>query len=68
MAVKDEGPVLPQVPFERSAVGEAASRSARSLREAGDPRCEMCGSAVITSHCKRICLKCGFLTGCSEGL
>ncbi len=68
MSAKDEVPVLPQVPFEGSAVREAASRAARALREAGDPRCEMCGSLVITSHCKRICLKCGFLTGCSEGI
>ena len=68
MSVKDEGPVLPQVPYAKSAVGEAASRSARSLRDAADARCEMCGSPVITSHCKRICLKCGFLTGCSEGI
>ena len=28
----------------------------------------MCGAPVIASHCKRICLRCGFMTGCSEGL
>ena len=33
-----------------------------------DPRCEMCGHPVIATHCKRICLTCGFMTGCSEGL
>jgi hypothetical protein len=27
----------------------------------------MCGAEVIESHCKRICLRCGFMTGCSEG-
>jgi hypothetical protein len=37
----------------------------RSTRE---PRCEMCGADVIATHCKRICLKCGFMTGCSEGI
>ena len=31
-------------------------------------RCEMCGAPVIASHCKRICLRCGFMTGCSEGI
>jgi hypothetical protein len=33
-----------------------------------EPRCEMCGSVVIATHCKRICLHCGFMTGCSEGI
>lgn len=68
MRAKDEGPALPQLPLLHGAVREAAGRAARHLREAGDPRCEMCGSPVIASHCKRICLKCGFLTGCSEGI
>jgi hypothetical protein len=30
--------------------------------------CEMCGAPVIANHCKRICLRCGFMTGCSEGI
>lgn len=30
--------------------------------------CEMCGAPVVASHCKRTCLKCGFMTGCSEGI
>jgi hypothetical protein len=30
--------------------------------------CEMCGAPVVASHCKRVCLKCGFMTGCSEGI
>jgi len=46
---------------------EAAGRHGRLLGDA-DPRCEMCGAAVIASHCKRICLRCGFMTGCSEGI
>jgi hypothetical protein len=37
-------------------------------RDAGELRCEMCGAPVIESHCKRICLRCGFMTGCSEGI
>jgi ribosomal protein S27AE len=36
------------------------------LRESLD--CEMCGAPVIANHCKRICLRCGFMTGCSEGI
>jgi len=28
----------------------------------------MCGAAVIEYHCKRICIHCGFMTGCSEGM
>ena len=68
MRAKEEGPALPQQPLVRAVLREAAGRAARQLREAGDPRCEMCGSPVIASHCKRVCLKCGFLTGCSEGI
>jgi hypothetical protein len=66
--MKNEGPAFPQVPLESGALREAAGRATRYLKEAGDPRCEMCGSLVIASHCKRICLKCGFMTGCSEGI
>ncbi len=68
MRRNDEGPALPQQPLLSRAMREASGRAARHLREAGDPRCEMCGSPVIASRCKRICLKCGFLMGCSEGI
>lgn len=34
----------------------------------GEPACEMCGSPVVAHHCKRICRRCGFMTGCSEGI
>jgi hypothetical protein len=68
MRAKDEGPAVPQLPLQRGVLREAAGRAARHLREVGDPRCEMCGNPVIATHCKRICLKCGFLTGCSEGI
>ena len=58
MDSKPEGLVFPPVPL----VPE------RTKEEIGAPRCEMCGAEVIASHCKRICLRCGFMTGCSEGL
>jgi hypothetical protein len=48
--------------------GREARGGVRAAREAGEPRCEMCGSPVVAAHCKRICLKCGFMTGCSEGI
>lgn len=63
-----EGPAFPPVPWTRGRVREAANHGARVLQDASEPRCEMCGSAVLVSHCKRICLHCGFMTGCSEGV
>jgi hypothetical protein len=57
MDVKSEGLVFPPVPLVRS-----------EARETSEPRCEMCGAEVVASHCKRICLRCGFMTGCSEGV
>ena len=57
MEAKSEGLVFPPLPLVRARVKEAAD----------EPRCEMCGAEVIASHCKRICLRCGFMTGCSEG-
>ena len=68
MDVKSEGAVFPPVPLGRGLTREARSLGVRLLSEATEPRCEMCGSGVIASHCKRICLKCGFMTGCSEGI
>lgn len=68
MAMKSEGPAFPPVPLVRGPLREVARQGARFLRDATDPRCEMCGSAIITTHCKRICLHCGFMTGCSEGI
>jgi hypothetical protein len=55
---KSEGLVFPPVPLVPAPVREGS----------GAPRCEMCGAEVIASHCKRICLRCGFMTGCSEGV
>ena len=68
MEAKHEGAAFPPVPLSESIEGEAGNRGGRLLRELGEPRCEMCGYAVIASHCKRICLRCGFMTGCSEGI
>ena len=66
MQERDEGPALPPLPVRGAPLPEAAPRGARFLRD--EPRCEMCGAEVVASHCKRICLKCGFMTGCSEGI
>ncbi|HYU43493.1 MAG TPA: hypothetical protein VEQ84_15195 [Vicinamibacteria bacterium] len=62
-----EGAVFPPVPVTHKRVREAV-RPGVFLPRDGEPRCEMCGSSVIASHCKRICLRCGFMTGCSEGI
>ena len=67
MDTKSEGAAFPPVPIAQSRPREVIPRGA-ALRDAGEPRCEMCGCQVIASHCKRICLRCGFLTGCSEGV
>jgi hypothetical protein len=64
---KAEGAVFPPVPMVRRRIQEAA-RPGHFLARDGDPRCELCGASVIASHCKRICLRCGFMTGCSEGI
>ena len=45
---------------------EAHAEREAELRESLE--CEMCGAPVIANHCKRICLRCGFMTGCSEGI
>jgi hypothetical protein len=58
MDSKPEGLVFPPVPLSGAEIREGM----------GEPRCEMCGAEVVASHCKRICLRCGFMTGCSEGL
>jgi hypothetical protein len=68
MEGKQEGAMFPPVPLKRDRVRELARRAARLPHEGSEPRCEMCGAPVIATHCKRICLKCGFMTGCSEGL
>ena len=67
MDTKNEGPLFPPLPMVRRPRRESATRNGQLKREAVALRCEMCGAEVIESHCKRICLSCGFMTGCSEG-
>ena len=38
------------------------------IADSRDLPCEMCGARRCRYHCKRICLHCGFMTGCSEGI
>ena len=64
---KREGVATRPMPIVRHAQRDVGLRGAR-LASSGEPRCEMCGAVVIASHFKRICLKCGFMTGCSEGI
>ena len=68
MEMKREGPAFPPLPVGAGLAGETGQRAARILHDGGEPRCEMCGYSVLASHCKRICLRCGFMTGCSEGI
>jgi len=68
MQMKPEGAVFPPVPLVRGLIREVARGPLRLLHHGGAPRCEMCGHEVIAAHCKRICLRCGFMTGCSEGI
>lgn len=68
MEMKREGAVFPPVPMAGRGVREAAIRAGRLLHDGGEPKCEMCGYSVVASHCKKICLRCGFMTGCSEGI
>ena len=66
MESKHEGVAFPPLPIVRSRPQEGARRGPVPL--AADPPCELCGAPVIAAHCKRICLRCGFMTGCSEGI
>jgi ribosomal protein L32 len=65
---KVEGLATTPLPLMRQPLRRAELTGARVPEERGLPRCEMCGGAVLAAHCKRICLKCGFMTGCSEGI
>jgi hypothetical protein len=65
--MKSEGAVFSPIPVARQ-LRDSVAPVHRVRRESSDPRCEMCGAPVLATHCKRICLKCGFLTGCSEGI
>jgi hypothetical protein len=64
---KREGLAFPPLPvFDRRV--ERSRQGAIPVRDAGELPCEMCGATVVAYHCKRICLRCGFMTGCSEGI
>jgi hypothetical protein len=67
METKREGAALPPLPVADPRVARA-KRGFLILGEGGELPCEMCGAAVVAYHCKRICLHCGFMTGCSEGI
>jgi hypothetical protein len=67
MNTKSEGAVFTPVPVVGH-VPESPKLRLRLSPAANDPACEMCGHPVIATHCKRICLHCGFMTGCSEGI
>ncbi len=64
---KVEGVAFPPLPVVDPRVVRAR-REPILVRGAGELPCEMCGAAVVAYHCKRICLQCGFMTGCSEGI
>ena len=64
---KREGPAFRPVPVADSQETRAR-REGQKPRDAGELPCEMCGAEIVAYHCKRICLRCGFMTGCSEGI
>jgi hypothetical protein len=68
MDQKSEGLALPPLPVADPRVARARRRAAVQQCETWDLPCEVCGYSVVAYHCKRICLHCGFMTGCSEGI
>jgi hypothetical protein len=66
--VSGEGAVFLPVPLASQKGREIVVRNGIPLSVQGELPCEMCGAPVVASHCKRICLRCGFMTGCSEGI
>jgi hypothetical protein len=67
MDEKNEGLALPPLPVGDPRVARAR-RGPLLFRDAGVLPCAICGSSVVDYHFKRICLHCGFMTGCSEGI
>jgi hypothetical protein len=68
MDMKSEGLALPPFPLGERREEEGVMEAARVRKTGPEPRCEMCGAEVLVTQCRRICLRCGFMTGCSEGL
>ena len=68
MDSKNEGAAFPPIPLSRRFERQLIGLDLPGTREAGQPRCEMCSAPVVASHCKRVCLRCGFMTGCSAGI
>ena len=68
METKREGAAFPPLPVGRPARERGRGAGPSPTATAASCRCEMCGAAVVAYHCKRICLRCGFMTGCSEGI
>jgi hypothetical protein len=67
MDTKREGLALPPLPVADPRVARA-QRGSFPVGDGAELPCEMCGAGVVAYHCKRICLHCGFMTGCSEGI
>ena len=67
MYEKREGLALPPLPVADPRVARAR-RGPHLSCDTGELTCEVCGSSVVAYHCRRICLHCGFMTGCSEGI
>jgi hypothetical protein len=62
MDAKSEGALFPPLPLPRVRAREAV-RGGIPARE-GDLPCEICGAPVLAASCRRVCLTCGFMTGC----
>jgi len=67
MHEKVEGVALLPLPVADPRVARAR-RGLLLARSAGELPCLICGSPVVAYDCKRICLHCGFMTGCSQGI
>jgi hypothetical protein len=65
---KDEGAAIPPLPVRVPRTRDVVRRGGLKLHDSAELPCEMCGAPVVAYHCKRICLRCGFMTGCSEGI
>ena len=68
MDTKSEGVAFPPIPLTRRERQMMIGLELAGSGQAGEPRCEMCSAPVVAAHCKTICLRCGFMTGCSEGI